>query len=118
LKHTGLNRNGPLKIVIDRDSIVLDKYSEGIDFHISKDSLWVRGTSTENGLMKKRGMEGPFIAAETGKFLLVYGTGKVDKIGLLKKIGTLLQSNYSNSDMEIKLVPDTLVLKEKLAEKK
>jgi len=116
LKHPSLNHNEPLKIVINDNSIVIDKYSEGIDFHISKDSLWVKGKSNENGLVKKQGLEGPFIAAETGKFLLVYGTGKADKIGLIKKIGTLLQNNYSNSDMDIKLVPDTLVIKEKLAE--
>jgi hypothetical protein len=45
----------------------------------------------------------------------VYGTGKSEKAGLLKKIGTLLQHDYWNSDMNIKLVPDTLVIQENLA---
>jgi dienelactone hydrolase/uncharacterized protein YdcH (DUF465 family) len=116
LKHPGLNTKEPLKIVINDSSNVIDKYSEGIDFHISKDSTWVRGISNESGLIKKQGLEGPFNAVEMNKFLLVYGTGKPDKVELLKKIGTLLQNNYSNSDMEIRLVPDTLVVQEKLAE--
>jgi dienelactone hydrolase len=116
LKHPGLDPKEPLKIVINDRSNVLDKYSEGIDFHISKDSIWVRGRQIENGLTKKQGLEGPFGAVETNTFLLVYGTAKSDKVGLLKKIGTLLQKNYSSSDMEIQLVPDTLVIQEKLAE--
>lgn len=116
MKHPDLDRDQQLEIVINGSAIVLDKYSNGMDFHISKDSLWVRGKPTENGLIKKQGTEGPFLDGETEKFLLIYGTGKADKIDLLKKIGTLLQNNYSKSDIEVKLVPDTLVEKNKLAE--
>jgi enterochelin esterase-like enzyme len=116
LRHPSLNSSKSLKIVIDNDSTVMYIYPEEMDFHISKDSVWVKGTSTESSLRKKRGLEGPFGAAEINKFLLVYGTGKPDKVCFLKKIGTLLQKNYSNSDMDIKLVPDTLVIQEKLAE--
>jgi hypothetical protein len=116
VKHPGLDPDEPLKIVINGNSIGIEEYSGGLDFHVSKDSVWVRGKATDNGLMKKQGMEGPSVAAETGRFLLVYGTGKPDKVGLLKNIGTLVQKDYANSDMEIKLVPDTLVINEKLEE--
>ena len=116
LRHPELNRKKPLKIVINDKSIRISKYSEGTDFYLSKSTKWVRGKSKETGPIKKQGMEGPFGALETGKFILVYGTVKPDKAALLKKIGTLLQKDYSNSDIEIKLVPDTIVIKEKLEE--
>jgi dienelactone hydrolase len=115
LKHPDLNSKEPLKIVINDSSYVTGKYSEGIAFHVSKDSTWIQGTSNGSGLMKRQRLEGPFNAVEMNKFLLVYGTGKPDRAGLLKKIGTLLQKSYSSSDMEIKLVPDTLVVQEQLA---
>jgi dienelactone hydrolase len=115
LKHPDLKSDEPIRFIIDRDSIVLHKYADGMDFHFSKDSVWIPGVSMGESLSKKRGVEGPSIAIETGKFLIVYGTGKADTIGLSKKIGALLQKNYSNSDMNIKLVPDTIVIRENLA---
>jgi dienelactone hydrolase len=117
LKHPGLNPNEPLKIVVNGTPIASSTYGEGTDFHFTQDSAWVRGKSNENGLVKKEGLEGPLVAAETGRFLFVYGTGKAEKVNLLKRIGTLLQNEMSNSDMDIKLVPDTLVISENLAEK-
>lgn len=116
LKHPNLNHLKSLKIVINNDSTFLYIFPDGMDFYLSEDSTWFRGAPIEDKLIKKAGLEGPFIAAETEKFLLVYGTGKTERINLLKKIGTLLQKNYSNSDMDIKLVPDTLITKDKLAE--
>jgi hypothetical protein len=116
LNYPSLDSSKTIKICIDRDSILLGPSSGTINFHILKDSLWAEGTQTKIGLSKKRGMEGPFIDVEHEKFLLVYGTGKAEKVSLLKKIGKLLQMNYLNSDMDIKLVPDTLVIQEKLAE--
>jgi dienelactone hydrolase len=115
-KHPSLNPNEPLTVAVNDSSIVLKKYSERIDFHLSKDFVWLSGKPDENGLVKKQGMEGPSVAAETGSFLLVYGTAKPDNVGRLKQIGTLLQEGYSSSDMTIKLVPDTLVIKDRLAE--
>ncbi len=88
-----------------------------MDFHLLKDSIWVSGKSIENGLTKKQGLEGPFNAVETGSFLIVYGTGKAQKTGMLKKIGTMMQNGCAASDMDIKLVPDTLVIHNKLAER-
>ena len=116
LKHPDLKFGQPVRLIVDRDTISLTKYIEGMNFYRIKDSVWTSGFSSENRLIKKRGMEGPSLAIENGKFLLVYGTGKIGTIGLSKKIGTLLQKNYENSDMNIPLVPDTLVIKEKLAE--
>jgi enterochelin esterase-like enzyme len=115
LKHLGLKSGEPIKLIIDRNSIVLNKYAEGMDFYLSKDSVWIAGV-LEKGLSKRRGLEGPSIAIETKKFLIVYGTGKADTTGLSKKIGTLLQRSYLSSDMNIPLVPDTLVINEKLAQ--
>jgi enterochelin esterase-like enzyme len=115
LKHPNMDPQEPLKIFINDSLHVLDKYSEGIDFQILKGSTWVMGKRNESGLTKKQGLEGPFNAVETNKFLLVYGTDKADKAGFLKKIGILLQKNYSGSDMEIQLVPDTLVMQDNLA---
>jgi hypothetical protein len=117
LKHPALSPKEPLEIIINRDSIALNGYPAGMDFHLSKDSVWVKGKSIESGLMKKQGLEGPFNDVETGPFLLVYGTGNAQKTGMLKKIGTLMQNGYAASDMDIKLVPDTLVVQGKLAEK-
>jgi len=115
LKHPNLKTGVPIRLIIDRDSILLNQSTGGMDFHFSRDSVWIAGVSTEKKLTKKLGMEGPSVAIETSKFMLVYGTGKPDTLSLSKKIGTLLQKNYANSDMDIKLVPDTLVIKENLA---
>jgi poly(3-hydroxybutyrate) depolymerase len=117
LKHPAVDPKEPLEIIINRDSLALSSYPEGMDFHLLKDSIWVIGKSIENGLTKKQGLEGPFNAVETGSFLIVYGTGNAQKTGMLKKIGTLMQNGYAASDMDIKLVPDTLVIQGKLAEK-
>jgi pimeloyl-ACP methyl ester carboxylesterase len=117
LKHPALSPKEPLEIVINRDSIALNGYPAGMDFYLSKDSVWVKGKSNENGSNKKQGLEGPFNDVETGSFLLVYGTGNAQKSGMLKKIGILMQNAYAASDMDIKLVPDTLVIQNKLAEK-
>ena len=115
LKHPRLNPNEPLNIVVNGTSFVFNKYENGTDFYLTGDSIWNQGKLHENGLVKKPGLEGPSIAGETEKFLIVYGTGKSEKAGLLKKIGTLLQHDYWNSDMNVKLVPDTLVIQENLA---
>jgi hypothetical protein len=114
LKHPALKSGEPVKFTIDRDSIIIDKYSDGMDFHFSKDSIWMIGAPPGKGLSKKERLEGPSTAIETGKFILVYGTGTADTNSRSKTIGTLLQKNYSNSDMEIKLIPDTLAINEKL----
>jgi dienelactone hydrolase len=116
LRHPSLKHDKSLNVVINGKSLVLDEYSEGMDFHAANDSTWVTGKSEENGLTKRLGMEGPFFASEMGRFLFVYGTGKPDKVGLLKKIGILLQKNYSDLDMEIRLVPDTLAIQDHLEE--
>jgi enterochelin esterase-like enzyme len=116
LRHPDLNRKKAMNIIIDGKSVKIRKCPEGIDFHISPSSQWVRGKLKETILTKKSGLEGPATALETGKFLIVYGTGKAEKVNILKKIGTLVQNEFSNSAMEIKLVPDTAVIKDKLAE--
>jgi dienelactone hydrolase len=116
VKHPRLNPSEPLNIVVNGISFVSDKFGNGTDFHLTMDSLWLNDKSMETGLIKKPGLEGPSIAGETEKFLIVYGTRKSEKVALLKKIGTLLQREYLNSDMNIKLVPDTLVIKDNLAQ--
>jgi predicted esterase len=116
-RHPSLNPDDPLRVIIDGDSLAIDDHPEGLDFHALTKSEWTAGKPSEKGLVKKLGMEGPFGAVETGPFLLVYGTGRPDKVGLLKHIGTILQNDYSDSDIEPKLVPDTLVIEGGLAEK-
>jgi hypothetical protein len=115
-RHPSLDPEKSLKIVIDNDSTMMYILPQGMDFHLSIDSTWTRGSLDENHLSKKIGSEGPFNAIETNRFLFAYGTGKPDRIDLLKKIGTMLQKYYSNSDMDIKLIPDTLITKNNLAE--
>ena len=110
LKHPALKFGEPIRLVVDGDSILLHTSAKVMEFHSSKDSGWAVGGAPGNHLSKKLGMEGPGVALETRRFLLVYGTGKPDSIGLSKKIGELLQKGLLGSDMEIKLVPDTMIL--------
>ena len=117
LRHPALNIKEPVRVIIDRDSILLNNPSESAEFYLSKDSTWVMGVPKITGLQKKHELEGPFNAVETGPFLFVYGTGNAQKAGMLKKIGTMMQNGCAVSDMDIKLVPDTLVIQNKLAEK-
>jgi dienelactone hydrolase len=115
-RHPSFDPDKSLKIAIDNDSTMMYILPQGMDFHISKDSTWSINSLDENHFSKKIGSEGPFNAIETNRFLFIYGTGKPDRINLLKKIGIMLQKNYSNSDMDIKLIPDTLITKNNLAE--
>ena len=115
-RHPGLDHLKSIKIVINSDSSYLFIYPDELSFYLSQDSTWLRGTAIEEKLTKKSGMEGPFIAAERSKLLLVYGTGRDDRIDFLKKAGVLLQRKYAASDMDIKMVPDTLAIKNNLAE--
>ena len=114
MKHPSLKTGEPATIVIDRDTLVLTTYAEGMSFFRFKDSVWMPGEAKETRLTKRYGMEGPSVAMETGKFLFVYGTGRP---GQSKKIGTLLQQGLAGSDMVVQLVPDTIVLQQNLAEK-
>jgi predicted esterase len=117
LKHPEVDQDESVTIIIDSSAIKVTEYSSEISFVNFKNPGWKTGELTEEGLIKKRGREGPFLAMESGPFILVYGTGKAEKVDLLQKIGTILRNNYAKSDMKIRLIPDTLVIKNNLAEK-
>jgi len=114
LKHPGLNHDKPVRLVIDGKTSIVDAHKTGMDFSMDKDSTWIAGKRNANGLEKIQGLEGPFSAVETGQFMIVYGTGRGEKAGLLKKIGTLLQKDYADADMAIPLVADTVVIQNHL----
>ena len=114
LKHPDLDTDKPVTVKIDNSTQILKNGSGEAGFYCL-DKFWLQGTLPVSGLVKKPGLEGPFLDIETGKFLIVYGTGNPAQVDFLKKIGTLLHNNYAVSDMDITVLPDTTVMNQNLA---